>query len=297
MSGAEDDSAPANTNALGRRRKESGMNRAVVAGLVGLLSGLVSGEVQASSLIDFEDVGAGLAAEDFVNDSFGFTSGEGTFNNTFDDSFGFDVWAGWTYSNVTDNSDPGDPSLYISRQYAAQPGGGADLLGDAVPGGTFAIGYFDTFTPFLPTIGFAAPTAVESVMLTNGAYPFLSMQNGDGFAKQFGGTDGTDPDFLEVTITGLDAFDQVTGSVVFALADFRFPGVNPADFILDTWEWVDLSGLGVVSALEFSLTGSDVGPFGLNTPAYVALDNLVVPEPSAALLLLAALVGLRRVRD
>ena len=49
------------------------------------------------------------------------------------------------------------------------------------------------------------------------------------------------------------------------------------------WVLVDLSGLGTVAALEFELASSDNGPFGMNTPSYFALDDLMfVPEPGDA---------------
>ena len=44
--------------------------------------------------------------------------------------------------------------------------------------------------------------------------------------------------------------------------------------LLDTWEWVDLTSLGVVYGLEFELTSSDTGAYGMNTPAYFAMDDL-----------------------
>ncbi|MCV6038158.1 DUF4465 domain-containing protein, partial [Escherichia coli] len=55
-------------------------------------------------------------------------------------------------------------------------------------------------------------------------------------------------------------------------------------------------GLGTVSGLQFALSSSDSGAFGMNTPAYFAMDSLAVaavPEPEQAALLLAglALVG------
>jgi hypothetical protein len=46
------------------------------------------------------------------------------------------------------------------------------------------------------------------------------------------------------------------------------------------------------------MDSSDVGAFGVNTPTYVALDNLVaVPEPAAlGVIGIGLLIGLRRTR-
>jgi MYXO-CTERM domain-containing protein len=63
---------------------------------------------------------------------------------------------------------------------------------------------------------------------------------------------------------------------------------------------VSLASLGAVQSLRFSLASSDTGEYGINTPAYFAMDNLsvtAVPEPSACLLALAGVfmvAGLRR---
>jgi hypothetical protein len=45
--------------------------------------------------------------------------------------------------------------------------------------------------------------------------------------------------------------------------------------------------------LEFSLSSSDIGSYGMNTPAYFALD-MVVPEPGTLVLLALGGVLLRR---
>ncbi|MFM7243570.1 MAG: DUF4465 domain-containing protein, partial [Planctomycetaceae bacterium] len=72
---------------------------------------------------------------------------------------------------------------------------------------------------------------------------------------------------------------------------------------LATWDWFDLSSLGTVDRIEFSFDGSDKGIFGLNTPAYFAMDDLTVaavPEPTvaviAATVAIVAIVRRRRTR-
>jgi hypothetical protein len=210
-----------------------------------------------------------------------FMSGLGTFNHNFTDFGGGCCWDGWTYSNRTGNVQPG-----VQNQFSAFPGGDAD---GPANGGNYGL----AFIFGVPAITFATPSIVAGGYFANTTYAALSMLMGDGFAKKFGGASGNDPDFFALTITGKDGGGATTGAVDFHLADYRFAD-NSQDYIVANWRFVDLSSLGPVSRLEFALASSDNGTFGINTPGYFALDNLsvtAIPEPSAALLLLAGLAA------
>ncbi len=207
----------------------------------------------------------------------GFQSGGATWKNSFTDfGGGFTAWSGFAYSTTTDTTTPG----YLN-QYSAYPGNGA---GDAV----YAVGYaaLGAAEVFLPSEG---QTPV-SVKIANTTYAALSMLQGDAFAKKFGGVSGDDPDIFRLTITGRRG-EETVGQVQFFLADYR-PVDNAQDKIVTGWETVDLSSLGSgITSLRFTLDSTDNGPFGMNTPGYFALDDLVVvPEPSW-LGVLAALAG------
>ncbi len=196
-----------------------------------------------------------------------FTSGAATFNYEFSDFGGGCCWSGWAYSSKTDTTDG-----TFNNQYSAFPGSGhngSSQYGIAYLGGT------------APVITFAAPVIVESAYFANTTYAALSMLNGDGFAKKFGGVTGNDPDFFTLTIIGRNAANAMTGSLTVSLADYRSPA-SVGDFIISSWLKTDLASLGAVSSLHFELASSDSGPFGINTPAYFAMDNLTVaavPEP------------------
>jgi len=245
-----------------------------------------------AQVADFEDLTLSCA-ETFNNGSDnagGFTSGGAFFNNTFTDFGTFTAWEGWSYSNVTDTTTPG-----FGNQYSAYhlPGGGGDQSSQ--------YGVAFTADPGIATIALPAGTIPVSARVTNTTFAALSMLNGDSFAKKFGGTTGNDPDFFKLTISGLDALASPIGSVDFFLADFRFAD-NSQDFLIDAWTTLDLTSLAGASTLSFGLTSSDTGPFGINTPAFVALDNLVtaaIPEPGSLVLatfagLLLAGIGLAR---
>ncbi len=226
----------------------------------------------------------------------GFTNGDAYFPQNADAY----AWSGFSYSNVNNTTTPG-----YTNQFAAITG--TDVSGS----GNYAVSYVPldwasgTYDPVPQTVTFGAVTGedynstISGAYFTNTTYAYLSMQNGDSFAKQFGGVDGTDEDYFKLMISGINAAGEYTGTVDFYLADYRFAD-SSLDYIVDEWTWVDLSDLGNVVGLEFSLESSDVGTYGMNTPAYFAMDNLngsPVPVPAAAWLLgtgLLGLIGIRR---
>ena len=103
-------------------------------------------------------------------------------------------------------------------------------------------------------------------MLTNNTYAALAIKNGYGLATKF-----STGSYYKVTITGISTGGTSTGSVDFYLADFR----NGKSFICKDWTKVDLSSLGTVTKLIFTFTSTDTGTYGINTPAYVCVDNIV----------------------
>jgi len=195
----------------------------------------------------------------------GFTSSGVHFNTNFDDSMGFDYWDGFSYSNTTDTT----TGEYTNDSSA--------IVGSGKDNSTiYGVGYMG-FMGSVPTITLQTEGPITSCYITNTTYAYLSMQDGDAFAKKFGGVIGDDPDWFLLTITGKDAGGATTGTVEFYLADFRFVD-NMEDYIIADWALVDLSSLGSVKTIEFSLSSTDDSGFGMNTPAYFAIDNIQIDE-------------------
>ena len=192
---------------------------------------------------------------------------------------------GWSYSNVNNTTTAGFTNQYASSTGTGRGGSGNYLMAT----GTGA--FFN-----LPN-----DMRIESLFISNSTYANLSMRNGDQFAKKFGGTSGNDPDFFRVRFTGFNALGatgSTTGTVDFFLADFRNAN-NALDFIVTDWQSVDLSVLGNARSVGLAFDGSDVGAFGLNTPAYAAFDDFsltAVPEPSGMVLLLCGTAALGFIR-
>lgn len=190
------------------------------------------------------------------------------FGNRYDSAWG-GSWSGFAYSNVNDPTTAGH-----NNQYAAITG--TDWGGQ----GNYAIAYSgaDAF--------FDLPTGLRpsSIWVTNTTYTYLAMRDGDAFSKKFGGDNGQDPDWFRLTFAGYDqagGSGNQLGSVDVYLADFRFTDSN-LDYLVNQWTAVDLTGLGAAASVRLTFAGSDMGAWGLNTPAYAALDQLTltaVPEP------------------
>lgn len=249
----------------------------MISKLAFIVCALVSSQVFAV-VSNFED--KSLPPNSFYNGSDsagGFVSQVAHYSNAYDTFFG--GWSGFGYSNVNNTTTPG-----FGNQYAAITGAGF--------GGSGIYGVLSDFGSFGPPNVLTLPytASIQSMRITNTTYAFYAVRDGnDGFGavRQFGddpnvlgtGNQGH-PDWFKVTIVGKDASDQITGTIDHYLADYRFAS-NVDDFVLDTWQLVDLSSLGTVKALAISLSSSDVGMFGMNTPAYFALDDVTfVPEPS-----------------
>lgn len=227
-----------------------------------------------ATVVDFEDLS--LAANSYeygANLKGSFTSASAVFNNFVDPVYG--SWEGWAYSNQTDSATPG-----FGNQYSAY----LLPLGDTSSTNQFGIAFTTPYT--IPDVHVVLPAGqrATSIDLTNMTWPALIIQDGDpyNYARQF-----VAGDWFKVTISGQDGNGNSVGTPVdFFLADYR--GILGApDILVHQWMTVDLSSLGDARVLVFTQDSTDKGGNGVNTPTYVAVDNLVlaaVPEPATWLL-------------
>lgn len=193
-----------------------------------------------------------------------FQFGGVAFANTFgiDGTWNFPYWNGFAISNVVNTTDG-----TWTNQYAAKPGSGHLSV-------NYAVAYSSA-----ATIAFPQPVVASGLRIANTTYAYSVMTETDpnGFSTPLG-----PGGWFSVTATG--ALGGVTGaSAEFFLADLR--GANPIG-VQGGWSWFDLGALGTIDSLAFSFAGSDVGEYGLNTPAYFAMDDLTyaVPEPAGIVL-------------
>ena len=232
------------------------MKKNYITIIAALLIGFTAKSQQ--QFVGFEDLT--LAADTFWNGSDGsgqFISNSVVFNN---DYAGY--WkGGFAYSNKTDITTSG-----YTNSYSCIKGKGAGNSSN-----------YAVFTNLDTTaITLSAGESYDGFWINNSTYAYLSMKNGDSFAKKFGDStnangavDGTNGnDWFKLTIKG-----ENNDSVEFFLADFR--GADSTDYILKDWTYVSLAGLDRNSKkITFALSSSDNGSFGMNTPAYFCLDSL-----------------------
>jgi hypothetical protein len=212
--------------------------------------------LSAQSVSTFE--GLSLAADSYWNGSDttknlgGFNDGHAFFKNTYDTQFFY--WSeGFAVSNKKDTSTADTTSGYAMMYNAVTPGGAAQSA-------TYAIVQNGSI---IRLTGAAAGKQVDGLYVTNSNYAYLSMKWGDAFARQF-----NDSDFFILNITGYLNGEETDTSVYLA------EGTD----LLNTWKWVDLSKLGDVDSIGFSLESSDTGQFGMNTPAFFCIDNFTTRD-------------------
>jgi len=221
--------------------------------------------LNAQTVVDFEEFN--LTESSFLNGddgSGGFTSGDIFLPNNYNPNYM--SWSGWAISSMTDVTTAG-----FTNQFSAITNGGFN--GSDTYAVTSAFGNNNLILQ-----GDALSQTLPGMYITNSTYAYLSMLDGDAFAKKFGGLTGDDPDFLLLTIKAYYNGYLSSDSVNFYLADYR-SSANSEDYIVDEWTWVDLSSLGAVDSLTFALSSSDVGQFGMNTPAYFCIDNVFATDP------------------
>jgi hypothetical protein len=190
----------------------------------------------------------------------------GTFglSNNYNDTWG--SWSGFSISKVKDDVTDG-----YGNQYASFANGGSNS-------DQYGVSYGES------TISFGEARKIKSLQVTNTTYTALSMRDGDAFSKKFGSIygsdgvtlDGTDgKDWFKLAIIPLDENGDLSADTVFFyLADYRFED-DADDYIVKAWTTIDMQDVEA-SSLKFELTSSDNGAWGMNTPAYFVLDNLVL---------------------
>jgi hypothetical protein len=196
----------------------------------------------------------------------GFNNGLARFKCVYDTSWGGFWEQGFAYSNMTDSVTSG-----FTNQYAAKTG-----IGHA-GSDKYAVAYCYNPTTFqnntkIMLTGAAMGHPVKGFFVTNNTYAYNSMRDGDMFARKF-----HNGDWFKLMVRGYYNGILKPDSLGFYLANFLQPDSND-NYIVNTWEWLNLEPLGKVDSLLFTLSSTDNSSFGMNTPAYFCVDDFTTYE-------------------
>ena len=147
-------------------------------------------------------------------------------------------------------------------------------------------GYVDFFNSTYatrPTLNFTSGSGViEGMQICLSSYTYGVIQNGNQFGEHGVAVPLSDVDegtgYLKLLAYGFDGNAPTNNGdpVEIFLAKYNnyLPVVSP----LINWTYFDLSALGNVTRVEFNFDGNYSGTYGLNTPAYICIDNVEVTQ-------------------
>ncbi|SEW52778.1 DUF4465 domain-containing protein [Chitinophaga arvensicola] len=201
-----------------------------------------------------------------------------------------DYWNGgfivsdWNYkANIPGKT--GDWWYSYLNQASVYSGTSGSKNGGYSGSSNFAVmfGYVDFYNSSYatrPKIDFTSGSGV-----VNGTYVCLSsytygvIQNGNTFGsgvatplKDVANGKG----YLKLQAYGFNGNTPTNGGLPIEMYLARYNNHLPVVAPVTAWTFFDLSALGTVTRVEFNFEGNDSGTYGLNTPAYVCMDNVQV---------------------
>lgn len=123
--------------------------------------------------------------------------------------------------------------------------------------------------------------SISGMYITNTAYLYDCILNGDLLSIETDGTIGkgfATGDSVVLTAHGY-VNNMETASTSIFLADYTNRD-EIEHYILQDWKYFDLSSLGKVQFVRFTMESSKSNKQGMTTPAYFALDNIGATRPT-----------------
>lgn len=195
-----------------------------------------------------------------------FSSGSFTFNNLY--IADWDTWSFFGYASHTDTS----YTSFLTDQWNCAAGCGA------CQSPTYGILYDAAFMgkSIMSLPSHPDGAVIPGMYVCLNSWALDAIYHGDGMNGPF-----AQGDYMALILTG-SLGDEQTTEIEIPLADYRSATPEQWDKA-DTWRWVDLSPLGPVSQVQWSITSTKTSEYGITTPTYVCFDNVGAPSPDAAL--------------
>lgn len=145
-------------------------------------------------------------------------------------------------------------------------GGHAGSKNFGIHFGAYMFADTEPASPYIPEFYFVdgMPHVVDHMYVTATTFLANVALNGNAFSSAI-----TPDGFVALEAIGIgEDGETVTGKLTFNIMEH-------GRLVTDWAKW-DLSGLGAVTRVKFNMKSSDVGSYGMNTPAYFAFDDIAV---------------------
>ena len=195
-------------------------------------------------------------------------------------SWGGYYWDGFTPAiggDRTDYGQAGSSAGWTTMFGGCMAGGGCVINADgsvsADPAVPYFVAYYSSWASegpsnqvmFVDNDGNSTFEPV-GVYICNHPWPYYGCEHGDGFGSGF-----AEGDYFELIAHGVAA-DGSEKTVSINLVEFT----DGQLIALNDWTFFDLSELGEVESVYFTMNSTDVGPYGMNTAAYFCMDKFQV---------------------
>lgn len=193
-------------------------------------------------------------------------------------SWGGYYWDGFCPAIGGDQTDYSQAG-WTSNQGGCMAGGGCVLNADgsvtADPDQPYFVSYYSSWADLHGSLQMMfmdknGNTTFEpvGVYVCNHPWAYYDCEHGEGVARAF-----EEGDYLELTAVGI-AEDGTETTTSIRLAEFANGELNAAN----DWTFFDLSSLGQVTMVYFTMTSTDAGDWGANTATYLCMDKFQVRD-------------------
>lgn len=195
-------------------------------------------------------------------------------------SWGGYYWDGFCPAiggDITDYGQPGAGGTWTVNYGGCMAGGGCVIDADgsvsADPDQPYFVAYYSSWAMegpsnqvrFMDKDGYMI-FKPAGVYVSNHPWAYYHCLNGD-----YGSTPFEEGDYFELTAVGVSA-DRTETSVSMKLAEF----VNGEFHAVTDWTYFDLSSLGEVESVYFTMTSTKFNAYGVATPLYFCMDKFQV---------------------
>ncbi|MBC9930165.1 DUF4465 domain-containing protein [Chitinophaga qingshengii] len=147
-------------------------------------------------------------------------------------------------------------------------------------------GYVDSYNSSYvtrPVMNFTSGSGViDGMYVCLSSYTYGVIMNGNAFGSSGVATPLKDvaggAGYFKLLAYGFNGSTPTNGGAPVEIDLARYSNHLPVVAPLTAWTYFDLSDLGTVTRVEFNFEGNDSGAYGLNTPAYVCIDNVQVTQ-------------------